>query len=61
MKDTEIAGRLTLHGVTKDIRLSRKGNVVEYALDQRDFGIKQYSAMLGTLKVKPVVKVQITL
>lgn len=61
VSDTEIAGRLTLHGVTKDIRLGRKGNVIEYALDQRDFGIKPYSAMLGTLKVKPVVNVQITL
>ena len=56
-----ITGKLTLHGVTREIRVARKGDVVEYELDQRDFGIKPYTAMLGTLKVKPVVKVQVTL
>lgn len=59
--DTEIVGQLTLCGVTREVRLPRKGNVVEYSLDQRDFGIKPYTAMLGTLKVKPVVKVLVTL
>ncbi|MBL8952721.1 MAG: YceI family protein [Myxococcaceae bacterium] len=59
--DTEITGKLTLCGVTRDIRLKRHGNVVEYALNQPDFGIKPFTAMLGTLKVKPVVKVQVTL
>lgn len=59
--DTEIVGKLTLCGVTKEIRLQRRGNVVEYELHQPDFGIKPYTAMLGTLKVKPAVKVQVTL
>ena len=61
VEDTQIVGKLTLCGVTKEIRLQRRGDVVEYELDQRDFGIKPYTAMLGTLKVKPHVKVQVTL
>jgi polyisoprenoid-binding protein YceI len=61
VKETEILGRLTLHGVTREIRVSKHGNVLEYQLDQREFGIKPYSAMLGTLKVKPVIKVQVAL
>lgn len=28
-------------------------------LDQRDFGIKPFSAMLGTLKIKPTVVVRL--
>jgi len=59
--ETEIVGKLTLCGVTREIRLPRRGNLVEYELNQPDFGIKPYTAMLGTLKVKPVVKVQVTL
>ena len=59
--DSEIVGKLTLCGVTKEIRLKRQGNVVEYELHQPDFGIKPYTAMLGTLKVKPTVRVQVTL
>ena len=59
--ETVITGRLTLCGVTKEIRCSRRGNLVEYELHQPDFGIKPYTAMLGTLKVKPTVKVQVQL
>ncbi len=53
---TEIVGDLTLHGVTKEIRCTRSPDgTVEARLDQRDFGIKPYSAAFGTLKVKPEV------
>jgi polyisoprenoid-binding protein YceI len=58
---TEVRGRLTLCGVTRDIRCARQGDRVEHRLDVRDFGIKPYTAMLGTLKVKPEVVVEIRL
>jgi polyisoprenoid-binding protein YceI len=57
----EVLGDLTLCGVTKEIRCARDGDRVEVRLDQRDFGIKPYTAMLGTLKVKPEVVVQVRL
>jgi polyisoprenoid-binding protein YceI len=55
----EVLGRLTLCGVTREIRCKREGDRVEARLDVRDFGIKPYSAMLGTLKVKPEVVVEV--
>ncbi|MBE2249768.1 MAG: YceI family protein [Myxococcus sp.] len=59
-----VEGALTLHGVTKAIsgrRADVEGQrVVEFRLDQRDFGIKPYSAMLGTLKIKPEVVVRVS-
>jgi polyisoprenoid-binding protein YceI len=57
----EVKGRLTLCGVTREIRCARQGERVEVRLDQRDFGIKPYAAMLGTLKVKPEVVVEVRL
>ncbi len=48
--DGEIVGKLTLHGQTKEVRGKRVGQTAEFSFDQRDFGIKPFSAMLGTLK-----------
>ncbi len=59
--DTEVVGQLTLHGQTREVRGRRSGRTAEFSLDQRDFGIKPFSAMLGTLKVKPVITVKVTL
>lgn len=60
-----IAGNLTLHGVTKPVQVTAKleGNafVAEVPIHQPDFGIKPYSAMMGTLKVKPNLRVRVTL
>ena len=58
---TEVVGQLTLHGVTRELRCTRLNGTVEARLDQRDFGIKPYSAMFGTLKVKPEVLVTVRL
>ena len=59
-----VEGRLTLHGVTRDVRGTRRDangqQVAEFRLDQRDFGIKPYSAMLGTLKIKPELVVRVS-
>ena len=57
--ETEIRGDLTLCGVTRPIVCRRVGNQIDYELDQRDFKMKPYAAVLGTLKVKPVVKIQV--
>jgi len=59
--ETEVVGQLSLHGVTREVRGKRTGTTAEFSFDQRDFGIKPYSAMLGTLKVKAGVQVKITL
>ncbi|MBL8935938.1 MAG: YceI family protein [Archangium sp.] len=65
MTDTQLEGRLTLHGVTKTLTgaLHTSGGVTtaEFRFDQRDFGIKPFSAMLGTLKIKPEVVVRVSL
>lgn len=59
--DTAVRGRLTMAGRTHDVRCRRDGDVVTATLHQPDWGIKPYSAMLGTLKLKPDVRVELTL
>lgn len=63
--DAEVRGRLTLHGQTKELTCRRRDEggrrVAEVTFDQRDFGVTPYSAMLGTLKVKPQVTVRASL
>lgn len=60
----QVTGRLTLHGHTKDVTGVRKDagekKVAEFRIDQRDFGIKPFSAMLGTLKIKPEIVVRVS-
>lgn len=60
-----IEGTLSLHGRDRALALQavREGESwrVEATLHQPDFGIKPYSAMLGTLKIKPDVRVVLTL
>ncbi len=58
-----VRGDLTLHGVTRAIsaRVTREEDwwTTEVRLHQPDFGIKPFTAMLGTLKVQPDVRVQL--
>jgi hypothetical protein len=58
-----IAGALTLHGVTHELAFDAVADAshwrAEVRLDQRQFAIKPYSAMLGALKVKPEVIVRV--
>ncbi|MGV3623280.1 MAG: YceI family protein [Archangium sp.] len=61
VNEIEVIGQLTLAGTMRTIRGKRTGNAVEFKLDVRDFGIKPFSAMLGTLKVKPEVMVRVEL
>ncbi len=57
-----ITGELTLHGRTRPLAFLARAEgarlVAEVRLHQPDFGIKPYSAMLGTLKIKPDVTVR---
>lgn len=59
-RDT-LHGWLSLHGQRRELRLSLSEaggrRTAELRLDQRDFGITPYKAMMGTLKVQPVVRV----
>jgi hypothetical protein len=61
----QVEGKLTLHGQSKSISFTTKKEgskqVAEVKLHQPDFGMKPYSAMLGTLKIKPDVLVRISL
>ncbi len=62
---TDVEGLLTLHGVEKLVRGTRADDatrfIAEFRLDQRDFGIKPYSALLGTLRIRPDVVVRISI
>jgi hypothetical protein len=57
-----VVGELALHGHTRPLTLHARRHgerlAVEASLHQPDFGIRPYSAMLGTLKVKPDVTVR---
>ncbi|MCA3012591.1 MAG: YceI family protein [Myxococcaceae bacterium] len=65
LSEASVEGTLTLHGVARRVgaavRVEGLARVAEFTLDQRDFGITPYSAMLGTLKIKPQVKVRVRL
>lgn len=59
-----IRGTLTLSGRSREVSLDaqRRGDrlVARVRLHQPDFGIKPFSAMLGTLKIQPAVEVEIS-
>lgn len=60
-----ITGYLTLHGVENEISLDAHSEGQRWhakiVLDQRKWGIKPFSAMLGALKIKPDVEVNISI
>jgi hypothetical protein len=64
VSEGELSGRLTLHGVTRPVRLTLRDEpgvrVGEARLDQRDFNIRPFTALLGALKVQPEVLVRVT-
>jgi hypothetical protein len=59
-----IDGTLALHGRTRELRVNADraagGWAAEARLHQPDFGIRPYSAMLGTLRVQADVVVRVT-
>jgi polyisoprenoid-binding protein YceI len=60
-----IKGTLTLAGRSKALTVEARRDgarwVSEVVLHQPDFGVKPYTAMLGTLKIKPDVRVRVSL
>lgn len=60
-----VRGRLTLNGQTRDVaftsRSDGEGQVAEVKIHQPDWGIRPFSALLGTLKIKPEVIVRVAL
>lgn len=65
VRDDAVVGQLTLRGETRRVEGRRRDEagrrVAEFRLDVRDFGIKPFSAMLGTLKLKPEVVARVSL
>lgn len=59
-----VQGQLSLHGRTKPVKLTVEtvGDrlVAQARVRQPDFGIKPFSALMGTLKIKPVVEVELS-
>lgn len=59
----DLEGQLTLHGVTRQLgaqtRLVEGRQHLELTLQQPDYGITPYRAMLGTLKIQPAVRLSI--
>ena len=62
---TGVDGTLTLCGQQRPVHVERSDDGAAYVgrvrLDQREFGIKPFSAMMGTLKIQPHVDVEIRL
>lgn len=59
-----VQGRLTLHGVTRGISFTTQAraeqHVAEVTLNQVDYGIKPYRAMLGALRLRADVTVRVS-
>jgi polyisoprenoid-binding protein YceI len=60
-----VLGQLTLCGQSHPVsfvsRSDGEGQVAEIRIHQPDFGIQPFSAMLGTLKIKPDVLVRVSM
>jgi polyisoprenoid-binding protein YceI len=60
----EVSGQLTLHGRTRELRCTARTtsdrHVAEVRLHQPDYGIKPYTALLGTLRVQADVTVRLS-
>ena len=61
----DVSGELTLHGVTRPLQAKTQlvggRQQLDLSLNQPEFGITPYKAMLGTLKIQPDVKVRVKL
>ena len=59
-----VQGSLGLHGqahpMSVDIRSEGEGWTTELSLDQRQYGIKPFRALFGMIRIKPVVRVRVT-
>jgi len=59
-----VTGSLTLHGETRelhaDIHEQAERWVTELRLDQPEFGIKPFRALLGAIRIKPGVQIRVS-
>lgn len=55
-----VSGSLIIHGVTRDLRLELKDGKGSFVINQPDFQIKPYKAFLGQLRIKPELRVEVT-
>jgi len=59
----DIAGELSLHGVTRPLSVSTRSengrHIAELTLHQPDFNITPYKAMMGTLKIQADVRIRL--
>ncbi|MDH4283056.1 MAG: YceI family protein [Myxococcales bacterium] len=59
-----VKGSLTLHGQTRplsaDIRAEGEQWVTDVPLHQPDFGIKPFRALFGTIRIKPGVRIRVS-
>ena len=64
VRPASVDGTLALHGreLSRELAIRRDGDraVVEAEIDVRRFGIRPFTAMLGTLRVSPLVRVVVT-
>lgn len=60
---SRLEGKLTLHGVERSlvVTVHEEGDrrVAQIEVNQPDHGIKPYTAALGTLRIRPVVRVRV--
>jgi polyisoprenoid-binding protein YceI len=60
----DVRGALTLAGTTRELSLAVRRRAdrleTEVALRQPEFGIRPYSAMFGAIRVKPEVRVRVS-
>jgi hypothetical protein len=63
LSETRVAGQLTLHGVSQQVEVSARNEgdltVASLTIDQRQFGIAPYRGLMGALKVKPLVRLEL--
>ncbi|MDH3202998.1 MAG: YceI family protein, partial [Myxococcales bacterium] len=59
-----VQGSLNLHGqvgtIGADIRSDGGRWTTEVSIDQRDYGIRPFRALFGLIRIKPVVRVRVS-
>ena len=61
LRPAALEGTLTLCGVSRPLRIPLRAGEGSIDLDQRDFGITPFRALMGTLRIQPQVRVRVRL
>ncbi len=54
-----VSGELTLHGVTRGIRVALVDGRGSFVINQNDYKIKPFKAFLGQLRIKPELRIEV--